>query len=192
MTCVPGEALRFDNPECFDHNPTASYYIFRTAMRRFVRPTQDDVFLDYGSGLGRVLLMAATNPFRRVIGVECSAELNSAAESIINRVKSDLKCRDIRLVTADAAEYELPADVSVVYFFNPFGGNLLKKVVQNIRDSLARSPRSLRIVYHAPGKFEKIVEGCQWLSKTGEVVIPEVSSLRTVVYESRIDFLAAE
>src|SRR4051812_13801299 len=64
--------LGIQNPNCYSYNPSESYRVFRTVVRQFLRPTQHDVFLDYGSGLGRVLLMAATFPFRRVIGVEYS------------------------------------------------------------------------------------------------------------------------
>src|SRR5262249_19843200 len=42
---------------------------------------RDFTFLDIGSGKGRVLLIAALFPFRRVIGVEHSALLNEIAEN---------------------------------------------------------------------------------------------------------------
>jgi hypothetical protein len=43
---------------------------------------RDFTFTDFGSGEGRVLLIAAGLPFRAVVGVEFSAELNEIASRI--------------------------------------------------------------------------------------------------------------
>src|SRR5438445_11487448 len=48
------------NSNCHEHNPTPSYKVFRSLMDRFIKPQQNDVLLDYGSGLGCAVLMAAT------------------------------------------------------------------------------------------------------------------------------------
>jgi SAM-dependent methyltransferase len=182
MDMVDRQRLGVTNPECYSHNPSPSFYIFRRAMRRFVLPTADDVFLDYGSGLGTVLLMASLFPFRRIIGVEYSAALNARAEEIIAGVRERLVCPAVELVTADAAEYPLPAEVTVIYFFNPFGGALLARVCETIRQSLAEAPRDLRIVYYSPDKFEQAVAGAKWLEKLGEVRIPAITPYATAVY----------
>jgi cyclopropane fatty-acyl-phospholipid synthase-like methyltransferase len=54
---------------------STDYRSFRRVMRH-IGVREQDVFLDYGSGLGRVLLMAAQYPFRRVLGVELSAAVS--------------------------------------------------------------------------------------------------------------------
>ena len=49
-------------------------------MMHGLTPTNVDVFLDLGSGMGRIVNMAARRyPFKRVIGVEISGELNDIA-----------------------------------------------------------------------------------------------------------------
>jgi tRNA1(Val) A37 N6-methylase TrmN6 len=63
--------------------------------------TNRDVFVDFGSGKWRAIFWAARYPFRRVIGVELSAQLNALARRNINRNRHRLTCRDIHLVTAD-------------------------------------------------------------------------------------------
>jgi tRNA G46 methylase TrmB len=40
---------------------------------------ENDVFVDIGSGMGRVVLMAARRPFQRVVGIERSTELTEIA-----------------------------------------------------------------------------------------------------------------
>ncbi len=82
---------------------------FRRVMKRVrIRPAGEDVFLDYGSGKGRVLLMAAQFAFRRVIGVEYSEELNRVARRNIERAGRRCVCKEIEVVTADAAEFRVP------------------------------------------------------------------------------------
>src|ERR1700680_3118745 len=72
------ETLSEEGADCHDYFPT-SFVTFRRAMATVQIRTGQDVFVDYGSGMGRVLLMAARYPFRRVIGVEISAVLNEIA-----------------------------------------------------------------------------------------------------------------
>lgn len=122
-------------------------------LRRILRRrsvTADDVFIDIGSGMGRALLVAATYPFRRVIGVELSRELNDIAQQNIDHLTARLRCNDITVVTADAMEYEIPDDVTVVFMANPFQGAIFEAVIKNILDSYDRRPRNLRIVYVNP------------------------------------------
>ena len=110
----------------------------------------DDVFVDLGSGKGRVVLMAAMHPFKRVIGVELSAKLNTIARTNVERTIQRLRCQDVELVLADAAEYELPDDVTVVFLNNPFGRGPFEAVIRGLTASQERRPRTLRILYVAP------------------------------------------
>ena len=50
---------------------------------------QDLTFIDVGSGKGRVLLMAAEYPFRRVLGVELLPALHRVAQANIRAYKSE-------------------------------------------------------------------------------------------------------
>jgi SAM-dependent methyltransferase len=118
----------------------------------------DDVFLDYGSGKGRVLFQAAyAYPFKRVIGIELSPELNEIAASNIEHNQSRLRCPDVQIITGDAAAYRIPDDVTVIYLYNPFRGATFSTVVDNIVDSLDRRPRGLRMVYKSPLEEERLL-----------------------------------
>ena len=120
--------------------------------------TPDEVFLDYGSGKGRVLYQAARQyPFRRVFGVELSEELNTVARANIARSASRLRCPDVEIVTMDATEYRLPDDVSVVYLYNPFRGEVFADVVANVVASLDRRPRQMRVIYRTPLEEEALL-----------------------------------
>jgi hypothetical protein len=171
---VPREQLGLDNPDCSDHQATSPFHFaaFRTAMHRFVKPSQNDVFIDYGSGLGAAMLMAATLPFRKIVGIEISDELSDRAAHIISRYKEQLLCQDFEFVTSDAKQYDLPADASVIYFFNPFRGEVMRGVFAKIDESLTRHPREIRILFNFPYEIEKLSDRFPWLSKCGDVKDP--------------------
>jgi predicted RNA methylase len=146
-----------------------------------IRPDRD-VFLDYGSGMGRIVLAAATFPFRRVIGIEIAPELTRAAEKNLERVRAKLRCQDVEFVTAEASSYSLPGDMTTLFFHNPFKGPVLSKVLGNIHRSLVEHPRKLTIIYFNPPYFEEYVAGCDWLEKKGEFRFRP--SPRCVIYET--------
>jgi protein-L-isoaspartate O-methyltransferase len=123
-------------------------------LRRILPPRQvgpGDVLLDIGSGKGRVVLQAAlTYRFRRIYGVELSAHLHEIALRNLEICRLRLRCRDVRLVRANVAEYEIPDDVTVVFLYNPVTGGLFQSVVGRLVASLERRPRTMRIVYANP------------------------------------------
>jgi len=122
-------------------------------LRQILPPntvTSDDVFLDIGSGMGRAVLLAAAYPFRRVTGVELSTQLLAIAQDNVDRCMARLRCKDVVLVNADAVDYEIPDDVTVIFMNNPIQGANFAAVVKNVLDSYDRRPRMLRIVYGNP------------------------------------------
>lgn len=60
--------------------------------------SRDDVFLDLGAGMGRMVLEAARYRFRKVIGVELVPELCDIARANLAKTRQRLRCRDIELV----------------------------------------------------------------------------------------------
>lgn len=134
------------------YKPSEWRTLSRILPRAEVGP--DDVFIDIGSGLGRVVFQAARYPFRRVVGVELSDRLNEVARDNIERNRHRLRCNDVQLVTADARVYEIPDDVTVVFMANPFTGELFRAVVDAVLASVERSPRRLRLIYRNPIEHE--------------------------------------
>jgi Histone methylation protein DOT1 len=120
--------------------------------------TSGDVLLDYGSGKGRTVVWAAANyPFRRIIGVELNAQLRTCAEANLARWKGRTLCHEVDLVVADATEYEVPDDVTVIFFGNPFVGVIFEKVIAKVQESLDRRPRKLTVLYYHPRMHETLI-----------------------------------
>lgn len=108
-------------------------------------------FVDFGSGRGRVLLAAAEKPFRAVRGVEFSGRLHAEAECNISNYPADrLGCRDVRSLCIDAAEYQLPEGDCILYFFNPFGADLLDQVLVRALDRAQSRKSRIILVYYNP------------------------------------------
>jgi SAM-dependent methyltransferase len=131
-----------------DYEPSPWLALRRVLPKREVG-TQD-VFIDFGCGKGRVVLQAAMYPFRKVIGVELSPQLCKIARDNIERSRAKFVCRDVEVVCKDVLDYDIPDELTVAYFYNPFEGPLFEAVVEKLVDSLRRKPRALRIVYMNP------------------------------------------
>jgi SAM-dependent methyltransferase len=109
------------------------------------------VFVDLGSGKGKVLMLAARYPFRRVVGVELWEDLHRVALQNLRSFRERPDCAaEVTSIRMDAADFPLPEDPLVLYFFNPFPEAVLTRVVANLRESLARAPRRVYVLFYAP------------------------------------------
>ena len=112
---------------------------------------EDYVYIDYGSGKGRTLLLASDFPFAEIIGIEFSRELCSVAKNNILRYRSKgQKCNKIRSECVDAEDYRLTSKYSVCFFYNPFTEPVLHKVLCNIKASLNEMQGRVVVVYLNP------------------------------------------
>jgi hypothetical protein len=109
------------------------------------------VFVDYGSGKGRVLFLAAEWPFRRILGVEYSSSLHQAAEENIRTYRNpSQRCRQIESVCIDATRFEPPTEPLVCFFHNPFEKPVFLETLSRLEASLRRHPRKIVMVLVDP------------------------------------------
>jgi SAM-dependent methyltransferase len=119
--------------------------------------TPEDVFLDLGSGKGRIVLQATQYRFARVIGVEISEDLTLIARRNVASCRLSTRCGAVELVHSDALDYTIPDDVSVVYLFNPFRGATFAGVLRRLEESVDRHPRTLRVIYRNAHHHDDLV-----------------------------------
>jgi 16S rRNA G966 N2-methylase RsmD len=170
---VSREALGYGQADCSDYAPSA-YGNIRRILQALDIHAGDDVFIDFGSGKGRVVIMAALHPFARVVGVERSPALNDVARRNLERARKRMQCHSVEVVTADAAVYDVPDDATIVYFASPFSGEILDAVLDNVKASLMRAPRELLVISHgydAANPFERRIQQCDWLRVRCEVTL---------------------
>src|SRR5262249_29159324 len=119
---------------------------FRRLMSRLPRDLDRFTFIDLGCGRGRMLAAATTYGFRRIVGVEFSAELSGAAERNMVAGRRSTR-RAIDVLCGDAAEFRIPDGDCVLYLFKPFGMPVLERVVRNINEWQGRSRSRLYLIY---------------------------------------------
>ena len=106
------------------------------------------VFVDVGSGLGRIVLLAARRPFRQIIGLEISPALHELArENLAGVTDPERRCRDVRVVRGDAADYRWPRGDLALYLYNPFRAEILAALLDRV---LADRSRAIALAYHTP------------------------------------------
>jgi SAM-dependent methyltransferase len=113
--------------------------IIRTALAA-LPPVEGLTFVDLGCGKGRPLLVASEFPFRDLVGIELSAPLAADAR----------KNAAIFHQRFPARTFPYPGGNLVVFLYNPFGEEVIAKVVAGIEAALAAEKRSLFVVYYNP------------------------------------------
>lgn len=128
--------------------------LFRKCMAALEQEnTSAYTFLDLGSGKGKVLLLAASLPFREIVGVEFAPELVAIADEnkrIFLQRNADLACRQITNVCMDAGAFEFPETPLVLFLFNPFDDTIMARVADNLEHSQAKSSRDIWVIYANP------------------------------------------
>ncbi len=115
-----------------------------------------DVFADIGSGKGHALLVAGQLPYRKIIGVELAEDWNRIAEENVERAKSRLACKDYEFVTADALEWPIPDDLTLVYMYCPFLGGTFEAFLDRLVAAHDAHPRPMQVVYGYPFEHNRI------------------------------------
>lgn len=137
--------------------------LFREMMDNLPIDFREYTFVDLGSGKGRTLLMASEYPFQRIVGVEILPELDRAARENIREFKGPAQqCAQIESICADACEFVLPEEPSVLYLFNPLPEAALREAIRR----LEQSAQPVWIVYHNP-LLEVVLSETGWLVRAG-------------------------
>jgi cyclopropane fatty-acyl-phospholipid synthase-like methyltransferase len=114
---------------------------------------EGSVALDLGVGMG-IAALTLSQHFSSVIGVDLSPELIAIAKRNIAKMQVsniELHCADARTFTEGVER------VTHIYMFNPFPVTVMSMVMENIRQSLAKRPRRLIIIYKFPVCHETII-----------------------------------
>ena len=136
-------------------------------------------FLDIGCGKGRALCVAAHHGFNKVSGVDFSAALCAEATTNLQQTKQVFPLLQFSVITKDAMNFEIPADVDCIFLFNPFDVVIMGAVVYNIMESVQENPRDIIVIYANPlyqDLFEE--EGFEEVFHTKEMKYLEAAILK--------------
>lgn len=153
-TIIPVERLDYGGEARRHAEPyfPSSYLFLYEALAAGPVNCNGRILVDYGCGMGRVLLFASTLPFKRLIGVELSPLLCDAAKNNLDRYyrARNKTSPDWTIVNADASTFHPPNDASVFYIFNAFDAMILNAVLDNVLISLRTAPRKCYFIYANP------------------------------------------
>ncbi len=122
-------------------------------------------FIDVGSGKGRALMLALRYPFRRLIGIEFSADLARISKTNLKHFSAEWSLRSsVEVVEGDAVRFPLPLEPIVLFLFHPFAKPVMVRFVEHLRSSLQEQPRELYLVYADP-QLSDILSSAGFLTK---------------------------
>lgn len=133
------------------HHAPTPVRVFNRMMMVLPKDLRDFTFIDFGSGKGRVLLLASNYNFQNIIGVEYAEELHAIAQKNIAIYKNKKqKCLRVASMLADATTFPIPPGKCVFFFYNPFKESVMSRVLTNIQDSYMANPRKMYFMYYNP------------------------------------------
>lgn len=149
--------LAGENTDQNHHYQGASYYILFSIFNEIPNETKNLPLIDYGCGKGRALFVAEQCGFTNLIGVDIAKELidNANENKAIYKKKNPESKFDF--LFEDATKYQIPENAQVFYFFNPFGEEIMKKVLDNIKESVRLNPRKVYCIYLNP-KYKAVFD----------------------------------
>ena len=151
---IPGEALP-DSPfsgtkwhlHCYSGSQPS---IVRAALGE-LPPLANFTFIDLGAGKGRPIMVASEFPFKEVIGVELSYPLVDLARKNLSTFRQrHSNCAPVRMKNGDAAVFPFPDGDLIIFLYNPFGEEVMKRVASNVETALKSVSRSIFVIYYNP------------------------------------------
>ncbi|MBA4241569.1 MAG: hypothetical protein C0448_12650 [Sphingobacteriaceae bacterium] len=149
--------LAGENTDQNHHYQGASYFILFSIFNELPKETKDLPLIDYGCGKGRALFVAEQCGFTHLIGVDIAKELIEDANKNKAIYKKKNPESSIEFLFEDATKYKIPNNACVLYFFNPFGEEIIQQVIHHIKESVKVNPRKIYCIYLNP-KYKAVFE----------------------------------
>jgi SAM-dependent methyltransferase len=125
--------------------------LFRQALSDIAVPYEKFMFIDFGCGKGRAMLLASELPFQRVVGIDFSHELVAIARANwAVYEKAGRRCHEAEFVCADFVDYRVPPRPAILFFYNPCAAHVLARVAEHIRQDVTKSREPVFVVYVNP------------------------------------------
>ncbi len=141
--------------------------LVRRALRRLNIDHAKYTFIDYGSGKGKAMLMAADYPFRAVVGLEFAPKLHETAVANCRTYTNPAQlCFELEPILTDVLEYAPPPGPIVCFMANPFDQATARQVFANWRERFERGDGDVRVMYlnmRTVGEMAATLDEQDWL-----------------------------
>ena len=143
---------------CRRYDPSSEAMLREPLAALAIDPAAFD-FIDYGSGKGRVLMLAMADGFARVTGVEISGKLCAIARDNVERFASQHEAMaPARILHVDAGRFEPRGRNILAYFYNPFDRLIMDEVRRRLEASLSAGSERIVVIYANPEHAEVFTE----------------------------------
>nr|WP_295307611.1 SAM-dependent methyltransferase [uncultured Blautia sp.] len=129
----------------YPYEPTPYSVLERLANSGYIR--KKNVLLDYGCGKGRVDLFMTYQTRCHAIGIEYDDRIFATA---CENKKSGISGERTVFLLENAENYQVPAEVDRVFFFNPFSIEILRKVIAAVTAFCYEKPREMLLFFYYP------------------------------------------
>jgi len=143
---------------------------FFDAIRSLGVDLKDYLFIDIGSGKGKLLLLASNFPFSGIVGVEYAPKLHATAVDNIKRFGSKAGRPDITCVNADALTCELPVRPAVYFLYNPFDLETTRAFFTRLDEHVTRTRVPTFMIY---GNLRGVAEREEAFASPGSLALKE-------------------
>jgi hypothetical protein len=160
---VPANAIARGNSV---YRVTWGWLIKKAILRLDIDPREFS-FIDYGSGKGKAMLMAADLPFKSIVGVEYAKRLYEIAVQNCRTYRSaNQRCQSLQPILGDVLDYAPPPGPTVFFMCNPFDETTLRAVFNIWRSRYQRGEGDVRILFlnmRSIFESEKVISEQGWL-----------------------------
>jgi hypothetical protein len=157
-------------PEMVFYQPTPVRHILH--LMRASALSDGDVFVDLGSGLGHVALLASMVTGVQSLGIEVEAAYVASAQECAQ----NLNLSRVRFIHKDARAADLSSG-TVFYLYSPFTGSILSDVLDGLEKDSTRRP--IKICALGPCTYTLATES--WLKP---IALPDPQQI--TVFQTRV------
>jgi Histone methylation protein DOT1 len=129
----PNETQMHREPEMVFYQPTPIRHILHLIKASSL--SKSDIFVDLGSGLGHVALLASILTGAQSLGIEVEAAYAASAQECAQ----SLHLSHVRFIHQDARAADLSSG-TVFYLYSPFTGSILADVLEKLRKESTHRP----------------------------------------------------
>lgn len=139
------------------------------------------LFIDVGSGKGKMLLLASHFPFSEIIGIEYAPGLHAVALKNIQQLQAKMETsNNVVSVNADALTWDLPNGPAVYFLYNPFDLAITKAFFVRLDRHVERTRAATFMIY---GNVRGVAEREEAFSSPRSLRL-RLKTPRYLIYES--------
>lgn len=133
-----------------EENMPSSFYEFMEGLKKTGLKKNDVALLDVGCGEGRVLNFGMLLHFKKVVGIDLNEDaLKNAVENCAKMKRHGFNT-PYTVERADAALYNIPESINLIYLFNPFREKTMEAFMNNVLSQINNRQSEIHIIYCVP------------------------------------------